>query len=148
MLKEYLDQQAICICSAADWQEAIEQSAAGLLRMRRIEPSYLQRTLDNVRELGSYIVLAQGIAVAHARPGTDVRVSSVGMARLTRPVPFGHKQYDPVQIVLMMAAPDDVSHVQMMMEIAQKLSQPEVIQALEKADSPEYLYKAMTLGEE
>lgn len=148
MLKEYLDRQAVCICEASDWQQAIEQSASGLLRMGRIEPSYLQRALENVRELGPYIVLARGIAVAHARPGADVQASSVGIAGLTQPVPFGHKQYDPVQVVLMMAAPDDVSHVRLMMEIAQKLSQPEVIQALEKADSMEKLYEAMVWGEE
>ena len=48
----------------------------------------------------------------------------------------------------MMAAPDDTAHIQLMMEIAQKLSQTEVMQALEKAENEDQLFAAMTWGEE
>lgn len=148
MLKNYLDRQAVKMCSAKDWQEAIEKAAQPLIEEKKIEPAYLQRTLENVRQLGAYIVLAKGIAVAHARPGEDVSASCVSMMGLEQPIPFGHKQYDPVHIVLMMAAPDDTAHIQLMMEIAQKLSQTEVMQALEKAENEDQLFVAMTWGEE
>ena len=44
-----------------------------------------------VDEHGPYIVIAPGLALAHARPGPEVLADGLAVVTLAEPVPFGHR---------------------------------------------------------
>ncbi len=141
MLTQYLQKEAIrCGCEAADWKEAIRAAAAPLLEEGKIEERYVERAIKKVEELGPYIVLTQGVAVAHARPKEDVKEGGISLISLKNPVPFGHKAYDPVSLVFMLAATTDDGHIGAMMSVAQALSEPNVKEKLIAAQTPKEIY--------
>jgi PTS system ascorbate-specific IIA component len=78
--------------------------------------------IATVESLGPYIVIAPGIALAHSRPSPAVIRPGLSIVRLATPVPFGHRQNDPVRLVVGLASPDDHEHVDALATLAEFLS--------------------------
>lgn len=147
MLEQYISQQSIqCGVQAEDWRQAIRLAAAPLVEQGRVGMSYVQRMIQKVEELGPYIVLDKGVAVAHARPREDVRENSVSFASLQTPVPFGHSTNDPVSLVFVLAATDDNGHVGVMMEVAQLLCGEGIKEKLASASGVQEVYRLIAEG--
>jgi PTS system ascorbate-specific IIA component len=91
--------------------------------------------IATVEQLGPYIVIAPGIALAHSRPSPAVHRAAMSVVTLRRPVEFGHKQNDPVRLVVGLAAPDDEGHVTALASLAEFLSDEERREALIGASS-------------
>ena len=141
MLTQYLTKENIrCAVSAADWKQAIREAAQPLLLTGKVEEQYVERAISKVEELGPYIVLTQGVAVAHARPKSDVREGGISLMTLQEPVCFGHKTNDPVSIVFVLAATTDDGHIGAMMSVAQKLCEPNIKEHIIAAGTPEEIY--------
>jgi PTS system ascorbate-specific IIA component len=77
--------------------------------------------LAALEEFGPYIVIAPGVALAHARPSAAVRGVAFSVLTLEPPVAFGHADNDPVRLVVGMAAPDDESHIEALRQLAELL---------------------------
>lgn len=141
MLTKYLSKDAIrCSCTASDWKDAIRLAAAPLLESGKIEQRYVDRSIAKVEELGPYIVLTEGVAVAHARPKEDVKEGGISLITLKEPVCFGHKVYDPVSLVFMLAATTDDGHIGAMMSVAQALCEPNIKERIVAAKSAGEIY--------
>ena len=91
---------------AETWQEAVKKSADLLINEGCALPAYYEAILDAVKEYGPYFVIAPGIAMPHARPEQGALKLGYGLVCLKKPVFFGHKVNDPVDIVLCISAPD------------------------------------------
>lgn len=76
-----------------------------------VEPRYLSRCIEMVEEHGPYMVLAPGIALAHARPEDGAIRLGLSAVTLANPVEFGHPDNDPVDLVVCFASPDQEQHV-------------------------------------
>lgn len=141
MLSQYLAKDDIrCRVSATDWRSAIRLAAEPLEEAGKIETSYVERTIQKVEELGPYIVLAKGLAVAHARPKDDVKAESISLITLKDAVVFGHETNDPVSIVFLIAATNDDGHIAMVMDVAQKLCEENMKEKIIAAQSAEEIY--------
>lgn len=59
--------------SVSDWKQAITLSAQPLLAKEAITEDYIKAIFNSHQKIGSYYVLAPGLAMPHARPeqGTD-----------------------------------------------------------------------------
>lgn len=142
MLTQYLEKEGIrCGCEVHDWKEAIRAAAAPLMESGKIEAGYVERAIEKVEELGPYIVLTQGVAVAHARPKQDVKQGGISLITLKNPVAFGNKAYDPVSLVFMLAATTDNGHIGAMMSVAQALCEPDMKEKLIAAKTPDEIYQ-------
>ena len=81
---------------ARDWQTAVRIVGAPLVERRAITQNYLERCIGMVDEAGPYIVIAPGLALAHARPGDGALHLSLSVGRFDPGVEFGHPKNDPV----------------------------------------------------
>lgn len=108
--------------TAGDWQEAVRAACAPLIEAGAAEPRYADRCIEMVLEHGPYIVLAPGLALAHARPEDGVVRLGLAVATLAAPVAFGHSDNDPVDVVLAFGSPDAEQHVGLLSALAQALS--------------------------
>lgn len=108
--------------AAPDWRAAVVLAGERLVASGRVEPAYVPEMVKVVEELGPYIVIAPGIALAHARPGPSVHDVAFSFVTLREPVPFGHPQNDPVSLVVGLAAPDNEQHVEALAALARALS--------------------------
>lgn len=106
----------------ADWRAAVRASGDALVASGATEADYTDQMIATVEQLGPYIVIAPGIALAHSRPSPAVHRAGMSLVTLAAPVEFGHKDNDPVRLVVGLAAPDDEGHVTALATLADFLS--------------------------
>lgn len=106
---------------ATDWRGAVHAACAPLVTAGAVEARYPDRCIWIAEEHGPYMVLAPGIALAHARPEDGAVRLCLSAAVLARPVEFGHDQNDPVDLVLAFGSPDDASHLELLQSLAEHL---------------------------
>lgn len=137
MLLDVLSPDAIVLDAVAeDWEAAIRLSGGVLVQTGAVEGRYVDAMIRMVREAGPYIVISPGIALAHARPEEGVHRIAISLVRLRRPVAFGHKQNDPVDLVFTLAASDSDSHLTALMQLAELLLDPVRVQQIRRAGVP------------
>ena len=104
--------------TAADWRAAVELAGACLTRSGAAESGYADEMIRMIEENGPYIVIAPGLALAHARPGRTVLKDGIAVVTLATPVDFGHPYNDPVSVVLALAVTTAEAHVALVAELA------------------------------
>ena len=110
---------------ARDWRDAVRRAGEALTASGAASPAYADEMIATVEQLGPYIVIAPGIALAHSRPSPAVLRTGLAWVTLDRPVRFGHPENDPVSLVVGLAAVDDGSHVEALATLAELLGDDE-----------------------
>ncbi len=120
-MKELISFENIKVkAGAKDWKEAIDIAGNLLLNSGKIKRKYIDNMIEAVIDLGPYIVLTPGFALAHAAPSSDVLENGVSLITLEQPVNFGSIN-DPVNVVLCLASVDSNSHINVLKSVAEKL---------------------------
>jgi PTS system ascorbate-specific IIA component len=109
--------------AADDWREAVRAACRLLVDAGAAEPRYVDRCIATVEELGPYMVVAPGVALAHARPEDGAVALGISVATLRRPVEFGHAENDPVDVVFAFGSPDRDQHVGLLGALARRLTE-------------------------
>jgi ascorbate PTS system EIIA or EIIAB component len=109
---------------------AIELAGDLLVASGRATKEYVASMLEAVEKFGPYIVIAPGIALAHGKPSADVIETGLSLLVLGNAIEFQHSQNDPVQLVFGLAATDHESHIELMSELAQFLSDQDSVNSL------------------
>lgn len=123
---------------AADWREAIRMAGSVLEQAGSITPEYTESMVKAVEELGPYIVIMPGFAIAHAAPSPAVHKEDLALITLAEPVSFGSPN-DPVNLMLCVACIDRESHVRALSAVAEVLCGDGVMDKLAAAASVEEL---------
>ncbi|GAA3903382.1 MULTISPECIES: PTS sugar transporter subunit IIA [Gibbsiella] len=123
MLNDWLNNDTIQLCDRVDgWQQAVALSAQPLLLRGAITPDYVTAILQQYRLLGPYFVLAPGIAMPHARPEAGAKALGLSLLKIHQGVKFHSVDNDPVYVVVMLAAPDSNSHIDIIAQLAELFS--------------------------
>lgn len=149
MLEQVREEDVEIGVEAADWEEAIRKCADPLLQRGKIEAGYIDAMIEAVHRIGPYIVLGNHVALAHARPECGVKELAVCFSTLNPPVAFGSPGFDPVRLVITLAATDANSHLDLMSELAGVLMEEENVERLADSRSPrEFLELLMDMSDE
>lgn len=149
MLEKISEENISIEVHATDWEDAIRKSAQYLLETKKIENSYIDAMIETVHKIGPYIVLGNHVALAHARPECGVNQLSVHFTTLNPPVPFGSEKFDPVSLVITLAAVDADSHLELISELANVLMDEENVDKLvESKNASEFLRLLNEMKEE
>ncbi|UCR90394.1 PTS sugar transporter subunit IIA [Mycetocola spongiae] len=133
-----LPDSAISLHAAAeDWRSAVRLAGDALAHAGFTTEEYSARMVQVVEEYGAYIVIAPGLALAHARPGADVLSPGVSVVTLSEPVNFGHPHNDPVNVLIGLAVTGAEEHVTSVAELANVFNDARSIPALAEATTPE-----------
>jgi PTS system ascorbate-specific IIA component len=130
---------------AADWREAIRQAGGVLEAARSITAEYTESMIRAVEELGPYIVIMPGFAIAHAAPAPSVKKEDLALITLAEPVSFGSPN-DPVNLILCVACVDRESHVRALQAVAEVLCGDGVMERLAAATSVDELEQILSEG--
>jgi len=128
---------------AADWREALRLAGDGLVASGATTADYTDEMIAAVDELGPYIVIAPGLALAHSRPSPAVSRTGLSWVGLAEPVEFGHKANDPVDLVIGLAALDHDGHIEVMSALAGVLADEDGLAALRAAGSPDEVLRTL-----
>jgi PTS system ascorbate-specific IIA component len=121
--------------TATDWRAAVELAGACLTRAGAAEPGYADEMIRMIVEHGPYVVIAKGLALAHARPGPAVLRDGLAVVTLATPVDFGHPHNDPVHVVLGLAVHSPAHHLGMVAELANLFNDSDAVERLAEAES-------------
>ncbi len=129
--------------NAADWRAAVELTGAVLARSGAATPAYAAELVRMIEEHGPYVVIAPGLALAHARPGPAVLADGLAIVTLDPPVDFGHPHNDPVSVVLGLAIVSADAHLAAVAELANVFNDSSAIADLAAATSADDVQRIM-----
>lgn len=131
MLHEVLQEPFLQLTdSADDWKSAVRLAAKPLLNYEYIEPSYVEAMIKSVEQLGPYIVIAPKVALPHARPEHGVNRVGMSMLRLKEPVYFSTEKQHGAQLIIVLAATDNETHLKALSQLSMMLSENDNIDKL------------------
>lgn len=99
---------------APTWQSAVETASKPLIESGTITQKYIDNMITSVKDNGPYMVLSDYFALMHARPGEGVNKLGMSLLVSKEPVDLEGK---PVKIFFILAAVDNVSHLQSLQQI-------------------------------
>ncbi len=126
----------------ASWQDAIRVASLPLLQQNKIEKRYIQAMIESIELHGPYVVLTPKVAIPHARPTDGVNELSMSLLQLQKPVFFGPDK--PVYLVIVLAASDNTSHLQALVELTQVLQEPSHIDNIIGCKGPACIIEKLT----
>lgn len=134
MLSEVLTKDRILINSdVKNWRESIKAAGQLLLNDEIVTNEYVEAMIKCVEEKGPYIVIAPGIAIAHARPEDGVNDLGMSLVILKEPIKFGNKDNDPVKVVFSFSSPDNKRHLEVFQQLTMLLMRDNFVEDISKA---------------
>lgn len=98
-----------------DWQQAITEASSSLLENGVIEPRYLQIMLNKIADEQPYIMLADGVIIAHA--GVDDGALETGMTLLRLPSKIDFAGYMQADIIIVLATHNPQKHLKALAQL-------------------------------
>lgn len=145
MLETWLTDNTIQLREqVSDWREALGICAGPLLQAGVITPDYVSAIVAQHQKLGPYYVLAPGLAMPHARPEEGAKAIGLSLLKLTDGVSFGAGENDPVDIIILLAAADKHSHIEMISALAELFSNDDDLAKLQQAATLEEIKKIIS----
>lgn len=124
---------------ASSWREAVRLAGGVLEQNGSITGAYTDAMIAAVEELGPYMVIMPGFAIAHAAPSPAVLREDLSLITLEEPVRFG-SPHDPVSVILCVACTDRDSHVRALQRVAIALDGEDVLARMAAAETVGELY--------
>ncbi|QEO08662.1 PTS sugar transporter subunit IIA [Protaetiibacter larvae] len=140
------DAGIVLAAPAGDWRDAVETAGRALTASGATDDGYGADMVRMVEEHGPYIVVAPGLALAHARPGRSVLRDGLAIVTLAEPVAFGHPHNDPVRVVLALAGASSARHLQLVAEIANIFNDSDAVERLAAARSADEVRGILGVG--
>jgi len=125
--------------SVSNAEEAIRKAGGLLVKSDYATNEFVEDMVKVYNELGSYIVIAPGLALPHARPEAGAKQNGFSLITLKNPIYFGHRTNDPVRVVIGMSAINNNAHVKSLMILADKLGEEGIINQVADAKTAEQI---------
>lgn len=137
IVRTFLPTSAIALDALApDWRSALHLAGALLVSTGCATDAYTNEMIQTIDAFGPYMVLAPGVALAHARPSPSVLKTGLSWVRLSAPVEFGHATNDPVGLVIGLAAVDKEQHRDALSAVGRALADAGRMARLQDATTP------------
>jgi PTS system ascorbate-specific IIA component len=145
LLNQALAEGSISVrATASNWKQAIELAGDALVTSQRTTTQYTEAMVQAFEELGPYMVIAPGIALAHARPSEAVLGTGLSLITLSEQVVFGSEANDPVRLVIGLAAVDHDSHIDLMAALSDLLMDVMKVNMLLQAENVEQVRELLS----
>ncbi len=142
MLSELIVKDKINIISSVDnWQEAVSIAAAPLLKEDYINEDYIDAIISSTEQHGPYYIVSPRIALPHARPENGVKKLGMSLLKIKEPTCFSDKDSDLANLVIVLAAIDNNSHLKALTQLTELLSNDDDVKSILEATSVDEVLK-------
>jgi PTS system ascorbate-specific IIA component len=138
MLKEFLNGNINLAENVSNWEESVRKAAGPLVDKGFISEGYVNAMISDIKRLGFYIVLRDGVAMPHSRPENGVSKTSMSLLKLKNPVDYGDNK---VSLVFILAAEDSEKHIEALTGFSELLQNDSEVEALMNAETKEEVMK-------
>ncbi len=125
---------------AADWKDAIRQAVRPLEQNGYVEARYKDEIIANVNKLGPYFIIAENIALPHARPEQGAIDTQIGVTLFQQDIDFGGAT-STARLFITLAAKDSNSHLDALAKISELLSDEEYVEKILSSKDVDTLYR-------
>lgn len=133
-LSDLLNDETIMINNGEhDWEQVITDTTQPLIDQNIVEPRYLKAMIDDIKANHPYNSICPGLFIAHA--GIDEGVNEVGMSILLSPYDIDIDGYFKADIIVVLATPNNESHLTALYELIDITEDQEKMKALRSAKS-------------
>ena len=122
-----------------DWKDAVRAACQPLLDEGTIEDIYPEEIIKKVEELGPYIVIAPDICIPHAQEGLGVHETAISFMKTEKPVSFSDDGEHDARLFFVLASTDNAVHLKNLGDMAEALSDDDLVAKLLQAKTPEEL---------
>jgi mannitol/fructose-specific phosphotransferase system IIA component (Ntr-type) len=145
MLSEHITPDMIRLQVPADnWEDAVRAGGNLLVEAGICKPRYVDAMVKAVLDMGPYMVLAPGIALAHSRPEDGMIKPGISIVNLKSPVEFGSEANDPVSLVISFGGINNDSHMEMLKELANFLMEEDNQKLLKTSSDVQEIMRAFS----
>lgn len=140
-LGDLMQQDHINIANTSDisWQEAIQLAAQPLLNNQFIEYCYLEKMINKIQFEQPYIMLVEGLIIAHA--GIDDGVNQVAMSLLRLPEKIDICGYMQVDLIVILATNNPQKHLKALAQLNELLEFHEGAMRIRQAKNNQELWQ-------
>ena len=140
-LADLMQPEHINIAQSADisWQDALELAAKPLLTNQSIEHYYLERMINKIQFEQPYIMLVDGLIIAHA--GIDDGVNKVAMSLLKFPQKIDVCGYMQADLIVVLATNNPQKHLKALAQLNELLELHEGAANIRKANNNHEIWK-------
>lgn len=136
MLADVLTKETIRISEKPmEWEDAVRTASAPLLARGDIEQRYVERMVKIIREDKPYIMIADGVIIAHA--GVEDGAGRICISLLKLPERIDINGYLNADIVIVLGTPDATNHLGVLFQLNEILEDPSALKKLKQAKQPE-----------
>ncbi len=139
-LRQLLEGNILVIDAVENWQEAIQIASQPLLKKNMISERYIKAMVHYIEEKGPYMIIAPGIAFPHATPEEGVLNLSMSLLVLKQPVAFSKKAHHRVDMIVVLAATDQETHLRAMSELNILLSNKKQVKKIKNSETIEEVW--------
>lgn len=118
-LEGMLKKEFIQVChNQMTWKEAMYKSAEPLEKKGYIEPRYIEKSIEHVEEYGDYIVVSEGVGLAHANKDFGVHQDCLSLLVSKDGIQFTEKE-NKVYLLFCFASIGDKDYLEILKAIVQ-----------------------------
>ena len=136
-----MKQENVQICETSDsWRDAIRISVLPLEQSGYVESRYKDGIIENIEKLGPYIIIADHIALPHARPEQGAVETQIGITLFRQDIEFDGRE-TTARLFVTLAAKDNNSHLDALVQISELLSDEDEVDKILASPDVQTLYR-------
>lgn len=133
-MKDILRGKIQVVDNVCNWEDGVLQAGKILLDKNIIESRYIDAAIENIKKLGMYIILTDGVAMPHARPEDGSLETGVSLLVIKDGVLFSPDE-EKVKLIFMLSSKDNTSHIDVIKKLSNLIDDEELIEKIAKADN-------------
>lgn len=133
-MKDILREKIKVVDSVCNWEDGVLQAGKILLDKNFIESRYIDAAIENIKKLGMYIILTDGVAMPHARPEDGALETGVSLLVIKDGVLFSPDE-EKVKLIFMLSSKDNTSHIDVIKKLSNLIDDEELIEKIAKSNN-------------
>lgn len=121
------------------WEQAVRMVGEPLIARGDVTRDYVETSIRNIRQEKPFIMIADGVIIAHA--GVEDGANRVCLSMLTLPERIDVEGYMEADVVLMLGTPDPTKHLGVLEQLNILLEDKETLHLIKTAKEPEEILK-------
>ena len=127
----------------ADFRTSIIRATKLLVSAGCVEEDYVAEVIENFERLGPYFAVSNEVTIAHAKPSASVKSPGLSLLKLSNPVLTGSSHNPTSQLIFALGTPSPEAHLELMGDLALKLTDPEVVNSLLIASAKSVIWEIL-----
>ena len=118
------------------WHEIVALASQPLINSGAIQDRYLSAMINVIQNHGFYMYMGSGVLLLHAKPTDGVNQLCMSMLKLEQPFRFENDTPTDTDIIFVLGATDDNSHLTALFQLNELIQYPEFMNGIRNTKKP------------